>query len=131
MPGFDAVLAVLGNHGIKKQPSLISTALSAGVKRWYPSEFGADLTVGDNWKERYYRDKVLTREYLEKNSWRASRICIYPFLKWATRRVGSFAPFWYRTEDTYGKYCWNTGNGTVIACYRGVSFLSIFNSFQH
>lgn len=68
MSGFDVVLAVLGNHGIKKQPSLISTALSAGVKHWYPSEFGADLTVGDNWKERYYCDKVLTREYLKKTA---------------------------------------------------------------
>jgi hypothetical protein len=58
------VIAALGNHALKKQPELISTSISAGVKHWYPSEFGADLTVGDNWSERYYRDKVITREYL-------------------------------------------------------------------
>jgi hypothetical protein len=62
------VIAALGNHAIKNQPALIDTAISAGVRHWYPSEFGADLTEGDNWNERYYRDKVLTRKHLEKKA---------------------------------------------------------------
>ncbi|KAG0645843.1 hypothetical protein D0Z07_7941 [Hyphodiscus hymeniophilus] len=52
----------------ENQPALIDTAISAGVKHWYPSEFGADLTVGDNWNERYYRDKVVTRKYLQQKA---------------------------------------------------------------
>jgi hypothetical protein len=66
--GFQVVIACLGNHAIKNQPSLIDTALAGGVRHWYPSEFGADLTVGDNWNERYYRDKVLTRIHLQKRA---------------------------------------------------------------
>jgi len=38
------------------------------VTHFYPSEFGADLAVGDNWNERYYRDKVLTRKHLQKRA---------------------------------------------------------------
>jgi hypothetical protein len=33
---------------------------------FHPSEFGDDPTVGDNWNERYYRDKELTRNHLHK-----------------------------------------------------------------
>ena len=62
------VIAALGNHAIKNQPFLIDTAIAAGVRHWYPSEFGADLTVGKNWNERYYRDKVITRQYLQKKA---------------------------------------------------------------
>lgn len=58
------MIAAVGNHALQKQPELISTSVAAGVKHWYPSEFGADLTVGDNWNERYYCDKVLAREHL-------------------------------------------------------------------
>jgi len=66
--GFDVVLGLLGNHGIKYQPHVIDTAISAGVRHYYPSEFGADLTVPGNWGQRYYRDKVLTREHLQKRA---------------------------------------------------------------
>ena len=62
------VIAALGNHAIKNQPFLINAAIAAGVRHWYPSEFGADLTVGNNWNERYYRDKVITRQYLQKKA---------------------------------------------------------------
>lgn len=66
--GFDVVIAPLGNHAIKSQPAIIDAAISAGVKHFYPSEFGADLTVPGNWEERYYRDKVITRQHLEKRA---------------------------------------------------------------
>lgn len=62
------VIAILGNHAIKNQPAQINAAISAGVRHWYPSEFGADLTIPENWEERYYRDKVITRNYLKKKA---------------------------------------------------------------
>lgn len=62
------VIATLGNHAIKNQPSQIDAAILAGVRHWYPSEFGADLTVPGNWEERYYRDKVITRNYLKQKA---------------------------------------------------------------
>jgi hypothetical protein len=62
------VIASLGNHAIKHQPQLITAAIASGVRHWYPSEFGADLTVPGNSDERYYRDKVITRKFLEEKA---------------------------------------------------------------
>lgn len=58
-------MLALGSHGLHLQPHIIDTALTAGVRHFYPSEFGADLQVGSNWTQRYYRYKTLTREHLE------------------------------------------------------------------
>src|ERR1700761_3905493 len=66
--GFDVVLMLLGNHGLHLQPQIIDTAIAAGVRHFYPSEFGADLLVGDNWNQRYYLYKVQTREHLEERA---------------------------------------------------------------
>ncbi|SRR6266480_1957550 len=64
--GFEVVMMPLGNFGNFLQPQVIDTAIKAGVRHFYPSEFGGDITAGDNWNQRYYRDKVLTREHLQK-----------------------------------------------------------------
>jgi hypothetical protein len=82
--GFDCVIMILGNHALKDQPAIIDTAISAGVRHFYPSEFGADLTVGENWNQRYYKYKVLTREHLEK---RGKEI---PELGWSYFQIGRF-----------------------------------------
>jgi hypothetical protein len=63
--GFDCVLSFLGNHALKLQPAIFDVAIQAGVRHFYPSEYGADLLVGSNWTQRYYRDKVFTRVWLE------------------------------------------------------------------
>jgi len=83
--GFDVVILALGNHAMIYQPQIIDTAIKAGVRHFYPSEFGADLTVGDNWYQRYYRDKVLTREHLQK------RAADTEGLGWTYITVGRFA----------------------------------------
>ena len=82
--GFDCVLMPLGNHALVQQPSIIDTAITAGVRHFYPSEFGADLLAGRNWTQRYYRDKVLTRQHLEK------RAQDTPDLGWTYLLVGRF-----------------------------------------
>jgi hypothetical protein len=66
--GFDVVIMCLGNHAMNRQPGVIETAVKAGVRHFYPSEFGADLTVPGNWEEGYYRDKAITREFLAKKA---------------------------------------------------------------
>lgn len=85
--GFSAVVMLLGNHALKYQPMIIDSAITAGVRHFYPSEFGADLTVGDNWKQRYYRDKVLTREHLAKRGEEGDT----PDLGWTFIQIGRFA----------------------------------------
>ncbi|KAH8815301.1 hypothetical protein F5884DRAFT_841320 [Xylogone sp. PMI_703] len=66
--GFDCVMSFLGNHALHEQPRIFEAAIKAGVRHFYPSEYGADLLVGDNWNQRYYKYKRLTREFLEKKA---------------------------------------------------------------
>lgn len=82
--GFDCVLMPLGNHAIKYQPTIIDSAIAAGVRHFYASEWGADLSVGSNWTQWYYRDKVLTREHLEKRG----RDTDTPDLGWTYIQIG-------------------------------------------
>jgi hypothetical protein len=64
--GFDCVMSFLGNYGLHLQPQLIDCAIAAGVRHFYPSEYGADILVGQNWTQRYYVEKVRTRQHLEQ-----------------------------------------------------------------
>jgi hypothetical protein len=43
---------------------MIDAAIVGGVRHFYPSEFGGDISYGENGKKRYFRDKVATREHL-------------------------------------------------------------------
>ena len=63
--GFDCVMIFLGNNALHLQPTIIDTAITAGVRHFYPSEYGADILVGNNRTQRYYKYKITTREHLE------------------------------------------------------------------
>lgn len=63
--GFDTVLIFLGNHALHLQPHIIDLAIEAGVRHFYPSEYGADILVGENRTQRYYKYKVAAREHLD------------------------------------------------------------------
>lgn len=118
--GFDTVMMPLGNFGNFLQPQIIDTAIQAGVRHFYPSEFGADITVGENWNQRYYRDKVLTREHLQKRDaelrekgdglgW--SYICIGRFTEWAI--IPRFG--WNHVNHTAEVYGTEAGRQSVIS----------------
>ncbi|KAK7032669.1 NAD(P)-binding protein [Favolaschia claudopus] len=62
--GFDTVICVCGNATMKLQPGMIDAAIAGGVRHFYPTEFGSDLSYGTNGKIRYFRDKIITREHL-------------------------------------------------------------------
>jgi hypothetical protein len=118
--GFEVVMMPLGNFGNFLQPQIIDTAIKAGVRHFYPSEFGADITVGDNWNQRYYQDKVLTREHLQKRDaelrqhgdgigW--SLVCIGRFTEWSIfPRFG-----WDHINHTAEVYGHENGRQSVIA----------------
>ncbi|KAH8651242.1 hypothetical protein BX600DRAFT_387342 [Xylariales sp. PMI_506] len=92
--GFDAVVMAFNNFGNYLQPQIIDAAIEGGVRHFYPSEFGADITKGNNWTQRYYRDKVITREHLEK---RATEV---PDLGWTYIVIGRFTE--YATLSYFG-----------------------------
>jgi len=130
--GFDAVLMPLGNFGNYLQPQVIDTAVTAGVRHFYPSEFGADITVGENWAQRYYRDKVLTREHLQKRDvelgergeglgW--SYVCIGRFTEWSIYpRFG-----WNHVDHTAEVYGNENGRQSLIGLKEYVQTLNLKN----
>lgn len=50
------------------QPGIIEAASIGGVAHFYPSEFGADLSMLELRDIRYFRDKYATRETLAEKA---------------------------------------------------------------
>lgn len=65
LSGFDTVLSFLGTNALAFQPGIIDAAIAAGVTSFYPSEYGADLSQAPFATNRFFRDKTITRDYLE------------------------------------------------------------------
>lgn len=68
MKGQDAVVSVLSREATLLQLSLIDAAVTAGVKRFVPSEFGGNLQNPNSRQLLNYKKKVQVEEYLEKKS---------------------------------------------------------------
>jgi hypothetical protein len=49
---------------MKDQPGMIDAAAAGGARHFYPSEYGADLSIPALANVRYFRDKHLARQYL-------------------------------------------------------------------
>ncbi|KAJ6451092.1 hypothetical protein C8R47DRAFT_998646 [Mycena vitilis] len=62
--GFDVVISLAGNAALKLQPAMVEAAIAGGARHFIPSEFGADIAHAGLWKNRYFRDKVVTRDHL-------------------------------------------------------------------
>ena len=87
LPGIDVVICLAGNVAMKLQPAMIDAALAAGVRHFYPSEYGTDLSQGAVGKSRYFRDKIATREHLRQ---RAREI---PGFAYTLLMTGAFTEF--------------------------------------
>lgn len=92
---------------MKLQPGMIEAAIAGGVRHFYPSEFGGDISVGEFWKNRYFRDKVVTRDHLaakakEYPDFRYTLVMTGPFTEYA---VSSFngIDFEKHTVEPYGQ----------------------------
>lgn len=64
--GFDCLMTFLGHHAFHIQTEIFEAAFNGGIRHFYPSEYGTDLTAGSNWTQRYYRDKIIVRNALQK-----------------------------------------------------------------
>lgn len=58
------VLSLAGNAILRLQPAMVELAIAAGVRHFYPSEYGSDLNYGICVNLRYFRDKHVTRNHL-------------------------------------------------------------------
>jgi hypothetical protein len=73
------VISAVGLPLVKTQLPMIEAAAAAGVKRFLPSEFGFDLTIPSNSREKVYTMKIAVAEKLKEIS-RAYPGFTYTFL---------------------------------------------------
>jgi hypothetical protein len=64
--GFDVIVSSIGGALVPKQTEIIDAAAEAGVKRFYPSEFGTDTTTPFYRTLTALQGKVKIQEYLEQ-----------------------------------------------------------------
>ncbi|RFU24903.1 hypothetical protein B7463_g11433, partial [Scytalidium lignicola] len=122
--GFDCVISLLGNHALHEQPKIFEAAIQAGVRHFYPSEYGADLLVGDNWNQRYYKYKKLTREFLERKA------ATLPDLGWTYFELGrltewSILSYFGVDNKTASAQIYGTSKGrqSLLSVADGVKFI--------
>ncbi|KAF2428298.1 NAD(P)-binding protein [Tothia fuscella] len=132
--GYDTVLSLVGNALMKIQPGIIEAAVTGGVTHFYPSEFGADLSMPELRNVRYFRDKYATRETLVEKAKEVSGF------RYTLLMSGSFTEFSAseffgvdtvkHTVDTFGKpdaMITNTAHLDVVK-YLAASILLPFKS---
>jgi NmrA-like family len=91
--GQDAVVSAVGPMGIPEQTKMIDAAAEVGVKRFIPSEFGADRRKGIQPDfERLQQGKVKVFDHLVKKSeenknftW--SSLATGPLLDWVSKVI--------------------------------------------
>lgn len=60
------MISAVGLPMVKAQLPMIEAAAAAGVKRFLPSEFGFDLTIPSNLKEKVYAMKIAVAQKVEE-----------------------------------------------------------------
>lgn len=73
---------------MRLQPAMVELAIAAGVRHFYPSEYGSDLNYGICVNLRYFRDKHVTRNHLaakakEVPGFHYTIMTTGPFTEWA------------------------------------------------
>jgi len=86
--GFDTVVSLVGNAIMRLQPAMIEAAIAAGVRHFYPSEYGSDVAQEALVHFRYFRDKRVARDHLVAKAkqypdFRYTYILCGPFTEWA------------------------------------------------
>ncbi|KAJ6560953.1 hypothetical protein B0H10DRAFT_1966757 [Mycena sp. CBHHK59/15] len=76
--GFDVVLSLAGNSVMRLQPAMIEAAIAGGVRHFYPSEFGTDISQDGVWQFHYFRDKAK-----EHPDFRYTLMLVGSFSEWA------------------------------------------------
>jgi len=85
--GYDTVMSFAGNAIMRLQPAMIEAAIAGGVTHFYPSEYGADLSLEALQNVRYFRDKLVVRSHLvaaarAHPNFRYTLMLTGPFTEW-------------------------------------------------
>lgn len=97
LQGVDAVVSNVTSTALLSQKKIIDASISAGVKRFLPSEFGSDMEVEANKKVLFNVPKHEIKDYLEEKSqahpsFSYTSVSTGPFFDWCLA-FGLFGDF--------------------------------------
>ncbi|EMC96207.1 hypothetical protein BAUCODRAFT_122237 [Baudoinia panamericana UAMH 10762] len=105
LTGQDALISTLGSAGIKSQIALTDAAISAGVRRIIPSEFGCDNDLPRNRTLPAYKPKIEVQDYIiqKTKGTRTSYTFVYnnAFLDWGLKPPGFLMNVAGKSADLY------------------------------
>ena len=132
LEGIEGVVSNVASHALLSQKKIIDAAITAGVKRFLPSEFGSDLSVEVNRSVPFNMPKVEIREYLEEKSknhpdFSYTAIASGPFFDWCLA-VGLFGDL-----KSHEATLWDGGEtkvSTTTLPSVGKAVVGVFNNLE-
>ncbi|KAL7897346.1 hypothetical protein HDV64DRAFT_269619 [Trichoderma sp. TUCIM 5745] len=117
----DAVVSALNHELHEPQIALIDAAIKAGVKRFVPSEYGADASIQEVRDIPYLRSKGIVQDYITKSGLSYTFLYTGPFLEWGFRGF-------FLNPDNADAHVWNGGDipiGTTLLSDVGLAIVNI------
>ncbi|KAL6889089.1 hypothetical protein GGI43DRAFT_430807 [Trichoderma evansii] len=116
----DAVVSALNHELHKPQIALIDASIKAGVKRFIPSEYGADASIQEVRDVPYLRSKGIVQDYIIKSGLPYTFLYTGPFLEWGLKRF-------FLNPDNADAHVWNGGDiriGTTTLSDVGLAIVN-------
>ncbi|PNP39716.1 hypothetical protein TGAMA5MH_08387 [Trichoderma gamsii] len=117
----DAVVSALNHELHKPQIALIDASIKAGVKRFIPSEYGADASIQEIRDIPYLRSKGIVQDYITKSGLSYTFLYTGPFLEWALLKG------FFLNPDNADAHVWNGGDipiGTTLLSDVGLAIVN-------
>lgn len=116
----DAVVSTLNHDLDKPQIALIDASIKAGVKRFIPSEYGADASIQEVRDVPYLRGKGIVQDYIVKSGLSYTFLYTGTFLEWGLKGF-------FLNPDTADAHVWNRGDiriGTTLLSDVGLAIVN-------
>lgn len=117
----DAVVSALNHELHKPQIALIDASIKAGVKRFIPSEYGADASIQEIRDIPYLRSKGIVQDHITKSGLSYTFLYTGPFLEWALLKG------FFLNPDNADAHVWNGGDipiGTTLLSDVGLAIVN-------
>ena len=132
LAGIEGMVSNVASHALLSQKKMIDAAISAGVKRFLPSDFGSDLSNEANQSVPFNIPKMEIHQYLEEKSkthpeFSYTAVCPGPFFDWCLI-VGLFGNL-----KTHDMTLWDGGEtrvSTTTLASVGKTVVGVFKNLE-
>ncbi|KAJ9652780.1 hypothetical protein H2198_008007, partial [Neophaeococcomyces mojaviensis] len=132
LEGIEGVVSNVAGHALLSQKKIIDAAITAGVKRFLPSDFGSDLSVEATKSVPFNMPKVEIHRYLEEKvkahpEFSYTSVCNGPFFDWCLN-MGLFGNL-----KTHEMTLWDGGEtkvSTTTLASVGKAVVGVFKNLE-